>query len=157
MQDNDRPAESQSQILDIYKIHVEMADRVSQRRENTNRLFVAILSGMVVLIAAMPRFAPDTELLPAKFTVPIIALTGVFLAASWFVVIKSYRQLNSGKFQALHELEQSLPFAFYTIEWHKLQRGENRRVYWKLTVVETFLPLIFIILFLVIGLLALTL
>ena len=157
MQDNDRHAESQSQILEIYKIHVEMADRVSQRRENTNRLFVAILSAIVVLIAAMPRFAPDTELLPAKFTISIVALTGVFLAAAWFVVIKSYRQLNDGKFQALHELEQSLPFSFYTIEWNKLQRGENRRVYWKLTVVETFLPLIFIILFLTIGLLAIAL
>ena len=157
MQDNDRPAESQSQILEIYKIHVEMADRVSQRRENTNRLFVAILSAIVVLIAAMPRFAPDTELLPAKFTISIVALTGVFLAAAWFVVIKSYRQLNDGKFQALHELEQSLPFSFYTIEWNKLQRGENRRVYWKLTVVETFLPLIFIILFLTIGLLTIAL
>lgn len=157
MQDNDCPAESQSQILDIYKIHVEMADRVSQRRENTNRLFVAILSAMVVLIVAMPGFAPNTELLPAKFTIPIVALTGVFLAAAWFVVIKSYRQLNDGKFQALHELEQSLPFSFYTIEWNKLQRGENRRVYWKLTVVETFLPLIFIILFLTIGLLTIAL
>ena len=112
---------------------------------------------MAVLIAAMPRFAPDTELLPAKFAIPIIALTGAFLAASWFVVIKSYRQLSDGKFQALHELEQSLPFAFYAIEWNKLQRGENRRVYWKLTVVETFLPLIFIILFLTIGLLAIAL
>ena len=148
-------SEKDKALLKIYEIHVEMADRVSQRREGANRLFVATLSALTVLMAAALRFAPDAGALSAKIAVPVVALTGLFLAVAWFVVIRSYRQLNDGKFQALHELEKSLPFAFYTVEWEKLQRGENLRVYWKLTVVETFLPLIFSILFLAIGLLAL--
>jgi len=62
-------------------------------------------------------------------------------------VIRSYRQLNTGKFAALDELEQKLDYPFLTREWELLGRGRNRNRYWKLTVVETFLPTIFFLLF----------
>lgn len=157
MHDTERPAEDRSQILEIYKLHVEMADHVSQRREGANRLFVAILSAMTVLIAAALRFAPDSGVLSAKIIVVGVALTGLLLTMAWFAIIMSYRQLNSGKFHTLQELEKKLPFAFYTMEWKKMQHGKNFRVYWKLTVVEGFPPIIFFGLFLmIIGLIALT-
>lgn len=148
-------AENGKDLLKIYEIHVEMADRVSRRRDGANRLFLAILSAMTALAAAVLRFAPDSGALSAKIAVVIVASAGLSLAAAWLVVINSYRQLNDGKFQALHELEKSLPFAFYTVEWKKLQQGKNYRVYWELTVVETLLPCIFFVLFLAIALLAL--
>lgn len=156
MHDIEHSAEDRSQILEIYKLHVEMADHVSQRREGANRLFVAILSAMTVLMAAVLRFAPDSGVLSAKMTATGVALTGLLLTMAWLAIIKSYRQLNTGKFQALHELEKRLPFAFYTVEWKKLQHGKNFCVYWKLTVVEMFPPIIFLFLFAIIGLLVLS-
>ena len=72
------------------------------------------------------------------------------LSVSWYVVIRSYRQLNSGKFAALHELEEQLAYPFYpffTREWELLEKGKDRRRYWKLTIVETSLPCIFFALF----------
>lgn len=131
------------ELLDIYKLHVEMADRVSQRREGANRLFVALLSAMIVLIAAVLRFGPELEILPIKFIILVLAVTVLALAGSWFIVIRSYRQLNTGKFKVLQELEEKIPFAFYRIEWQRLGEGKDWRRYWKLTVVETFLPVIF--------------
>jgi len=69
------------------------------------------------------------------------------VSGSWYIVIRSYRQLNTGKFAALDELEQKLDYPFFRREWQLLERGGNRNRYWKLTVVETFLPSIFFVLF----------
>ena len=61
-------------------------------------------------------------------------------------MIRSYRQLNSGKFAALHELEERLAFPFFKREWELLDEGRKLSRYWKLTIVETGLPIIFFVL-----------
>ena len=130
-------------LLSIYRLHVEMADRVSQRREGANRLFVTLLSAIIVLMAAVLRFGAGMEAVPVEFVVVVLTATVLSLAASWFIVIRSYRQLNTGKFDVLQKLEEELPFAFYRMEWERLGEGKDPGRYWKLTVVETFLPVIF--------------
>lgn len=131
------------ELLEIYKLHVEMADRVSQRREGANRLFVTLLSAMIVLMAAVLRFGTGMEAVAIEFVVVVLTATVLSLAVSWFIVIRSYRQLNTGKFDVLQQLEGKLPFAFYRMEWERLEEGKDPGRYWKLTVVETFLPVIF--------------
>ena len=74
-------------------------------------------------------------------------LLGMILAASWYVVIRSYRQLNAGKFNALQDLERQMAYPFFTKEWELLGEGRKPGRYWKLTVVETALPLMFLLLF----------
>lgn len=145
MHDGTEQAEGRDRedLLSIYRLHVEMADRVSQRREGANRLFVTLLSAMIVLMAAVLRFGTGMEAVPVEFVVVILAATVLSLAASWFIVIRSYRQLNTGKFDVLQKLEGKLPFAFYRMEWERLGEGKDPGRYWKLTVVETFLPAIF--------------
>ena len=81
-------------------------------------------------------------------------LLGILLSASWFVVIRSYRQLNTGKFAILHELEAKLSYPFFQREWAHLQKGKSLIRYWRLTVVETFVPIGFFILALIITYIA---
>ena len=131
------------ELLEIYRLHVEMADRVSQRRAGANRLFVTLLSAMIVLMAAVSRFGAGMEAAALEFAVVVLAAMALSLAVSWFIVIRSYRQLNTGKFDVLRKLEEELPFAFYRMEWERLGEGKDPGRYWKLTVVETFLPVIF--------------
>ena len=133
------------EFLELYKLHAELADRVSQRREAANRQFVASLTGLLIFIAALFRFG--TGDIPAEGIFVIGGILGFALSVSWFIVIRSYRQLNSGKFAALDELEKKLVFPFFRREWEILEKGENTKKYWKLTVVETTLPCIFGILF----------
>ena len=78
----------------------------------------------------------------------VSGVLGAVLSASWYIVIRSYRQLNSGKFLALHEIEKDLPYSFFKREWDLLGEGKDRRRYWRLTIVETFLPIAFFLLFL---------
>ena len=72
---------------------------------------------------------------------------GAILAISWYVVIRSYRQLNTGKFNALQDLERHLAYPFFTKEWELLGEGKKRSRYWRLTVVETALPWALFLLF----------
>lgn len=135
----------QDELLEIYKLHAELADRVSQRREGANRLYVSLLAGIVVFLGALIRFGIGD--VPTEFVLCAVGSFGVLLSLSWYVLIRSYRQLNTGKFKALHELEERLAYPFYQREWDLLGEGKRISRYWKLTVVETVLPIIFLILF----------
>lgn len=143
---NDRSRESSQQVLlEIYKLHSELADRVSQRREGANRLFVTLLVGLLVFLATLLRVGSNGVSVDAMLFWG--GITGLLLACSWFVIIRSYRQLNTGKFRALHELESHLPYQFFKREWDLLGQGKEVSRYWKLTVVETIMPIIFAIMF----------
>lgn len=139
MADSDR-------VLEIYKLHAELADRVSQRREGANRLYASVLSGLLVFLAAALRFGAGNLSVGALLT--FSGLVGVLLVVAWFIVIRSYRQLNTGKFKALHELEKKLPYPFFAREWEILNEGRDFRRYWRLTTVENFLLVVFGLLFL---------
>ncbi|MGI9345449.1 MAG: RipA family octameric membrane protein, partial [Gammaproteobacteria bacterium] len=86
----------QQELLELYKLHAELADRVSQRREGANRLYVTILTGLLVANAAIIRWggADVLEFIPVILI--MAGLLGVGLSASWYVIIRSYRQLNTG-------------------------------------------------------------
>ena len=129
-----------TELLEVYKLHAELADRVSQRREGANKLYVSVLAGMVTFLAVSIRFGVGD--MPSDVMLRSAGVFGALLSFSWFVVLRSYRQLNSGKFKALHELETQLAYPFFTTEGELLR---NR--YWKLAVVETALPCIFCALF----------
>ena len=89
--------------------------------------------------------------MPVGAILTTVGIFGISLSAAWYIIIRSYRQLNSGKFAALHELEEKLAYPFFKREWELLGMVEKERPktsrYWKLTVVETFLPFIFSILY----------
>lgn len=133
------------QLLEIYKLHAELADRVSQRREGANRLFVSLQVGLVVFLAALIRFG--IEDIPQQLVFSVVGVVGTLLSASWFVVLRSYRQLNSEKFRVLHDLEKKLPYQFFTQEWDPQAQGEKSNPYLKLTHVELALPVTFFCLF----------
>ena len=133
------------ELLEIYKLHAELADRVSQRREGANRLYVSLLIGLALFVAALLRFGTDGISADILFWAGVVL--GAILAISWYIVIRSFRQLNTGKFNALQDLESHLTYPFFTKEWELLGEGKKRSRYWKLTVVETALPWTLFLLF----------
>ena len=132
--------EEKKELLEIYKLHAGLADSVSRQRGTTNRFYLLLMSGLSVLFSGLLQF---------RNGVPLVALMigfgtlGMLLAVAWYIHIRSYRQLNSGKFKPLHELEEKLAYPFFKREWELLEEGENPNKYWRLTVVETFVPAIF--------------
>lgn len=117
-----------------------MADRVSQRRQAANRFYISLLSalsGLYLLLDKILAIPPD----------PILwAVLTIIISLFWWLNINSYRQLNSGKFKVIHEMEQQLPFACYDREWEHLGRGKNGKLYRQLSKVEGYIPLLIMLL-----------
>ena len=62
----------------------------------------------------------------------------------------TYRDLNTVKFKVIHELEQHMPAALYDYEWKKAEEGRGK-AYHPLTHLERWVPIIFILLYLLLG------
>ena len=144
-------------LLEQYKLYVEMADRVSQRREQSNRFYVTIVSALAAIVVIIARFGvPENgALLEVAFLV--VGLFGLALSVVWHFNIRSYRTLNSAKFAIINRMEKQLPYAGYNEEWEILRPSEGRRPYFQLTRVEQFVPMIFALLFIALTIYALCL
>ena len=116
-------SESHNTDLEIYKLAVEMADRVSARRAIANSFYLALHSALVAgLLVSISEREPDASLrgiLLACATVP-----GLLLAVLWRHSLASYRKLNEAKYAVITHMEKTLltPGARpYTEEWKSLQ------------------------------------
>lgn len=133
--ENDRPI-----LFEQYKLCVEMADRVSSRRIQTNQFYLSLLSALLAIVAF--ALNKDTTIVHINYFVLFpIAVLGLLLCFIWYFNLESYRQLNSGKFQVIQEMEKQLPYACFDEEWKKLKVGQPKG-YLRLTKVEKFIPLI---------------
>lgn len=61
-------------------------------------------------------------------------------------MLTSYRQLDRAKFEVLMQIEQDLPVHLFTREQEFYQRGKRR----SLSIIETAIPICFILLYAVI-------
>jgi len=132
----------QAAVMEQYKLYVEMADRISIRRGLANTFFLTLNSAILTLIAVFWKDRPE-GLSPWLLLPALVLAVGLCLA--WFWVVRSYRQLNSGKFAVIGALEQRLPASpWWNGEWKAL-RGEERdkSTYWALTHVEIWVPALF--------------
>ena len=143
--------DDKQELLEIYKLHAELADSVSKQRATANRFYILVYSGLVVLFST---FLQRKNGVPLGWFMIGFGALGMLLALAWYSVIRSYCQLNSGKFQVLLALEEKLAYPFFKHEWELLGEGKDSKSYRKLTGVEPFVPIIFGICFaalLVIG------
>lgn len=125
-------------LLEQYKLYVEMTDRISERRIQTNKFYISLLSGLLALLSILV----SVDGLSQHLIFIIVSLLGIALCVLWHTNIQSYRQLNSGKFKVIHEMEQFLPFSCYNKEWEILEKGKENSKYLQLTKVEKYIPLI---------------
>lgn len=127
-------------LLEQYKLYVEMADRISDRRERSNRFYISLLSALLALLSIIV----SRDILNGLQTVVLmtIGILGLGLCGLWIINIRSYRHLNSGKFKVIHEMEQNLPFNCYNKEWKILGEGKEAKSYLQLTRVEQYIPII---------------
>ena len=101
--------DNKQELLEIYKLHAELADSVSKQRATANRFYILVLSGLAVLFST---FLQRKNGVPFGWVMVGFGAFGMLLASAWFVVIRSYCQLDSGKFQVLLALEENSPTHF---------------------------------------------
>lgn len=129
-------------LIEQYKLYVEMADRISQRRGAANTFF---LTFNTAIVGALSGFY---DKVPSEVSVAMYAAAAV-ISIAWGLLLRSYRNLNSAKFQVIGVLEERLPAnAYYKAEWKALGEGKDWRRYIPLSVLETFVPGIFFLIYL---------
>ncbi len=137
----------QDHLIEQYKLYVEMADRVSNKRIQANSFFLGFCTALLAAGAALygkGYRAPGG-------VVFITLLATLLLCYTWWQQIKSYRQLNAAKFEVISLLEGHLPSAPYSAEWEILGGGRSPRRYRPLSSLEELVPLIFAILFVLLA------
>lgn len=142
-------ASHRDHVLEIYRTYLEMADRISARRENANSFFLTlntVVVGFVGYLVGTDKVSPhDPWLL-------FIAVSGVVLSYLWYRIIRSYKGLNSAKFRVLHEIECLLPIRPYDTEWESVGRGKNPKLYLPFTHVEILVPWVFLVMHILVAL-----
>jgi hypothetical protein len=149
-EDDDRWSDA---LLEQYRLYVEMADNISQRRHQTNAFFLTVNLALVSALSTLSTGNGPTSI--GNGGVVIAAIAGIAFSYFWRQLVRSYRQLNTGKFEVVHELEARLPARLYDAEWTALGRGKDPEKYTPLTHIEEDVPLVFAALYGFIGLLAL--
>lgn len=140
---SDSPAltpEQQSALLEQYKLYVEMADRVSARRGQANTFFLTINTAVFTVIGFFWAQTRDgfTLMLALPWTILLVQ------CVAWFLILRSYRQLNGAKFAVIGAMEERLPASpYWGAEWAALGSGQSRSRYWPLSHVEQWVPILF--------------
>ena len=146
MKPNDYGGNYADHLLEQYKLYVEMADRISQRRDQSNRFYASLLAGMIAIMVVLTRLDVADDVWAVVFLVG--GLFGAFLSVVWIVNIRSYHTLNTAKYRIINELEESLPVQGFAKEWDLLTSPADSPKYFQLTRVEQFVPVIMCLLFL---------
>jgi hypothetical protein len=132
MTENDKDTQ---QYLELYKLAVEMADRMSARRATANAFFLTVNTALLAFVGSGPGGM-----------LWLVSLAGIALSATWWVLLKSYRDLNAAKFGVITEMENNLRSKVFGDEWRKLK--EKRAEGWwgryaEFGTVERIVPLLF--------------
>ncbi|BAK56535.1 hypothetical protein SFBM_0763 [Candidatus Arthromitus sp. SFB-mouse-Japan] len=122
-------------ILEQWKTCAEMANCNSERRINSNNIYIAINAAIIALTSF--SFSLDYKSI-------VMSIVGIIVSILWQSTIKSYKELNRVKYRIINEIEKMLPISPHEYEW-KLINEEDK--YKRFTYLETFLPWIFIFLY----------
>ena len=105
----------QDRLLEIYKVHAELAERVAALRESTNRVYTSTAGGVLATSVLLYRLSvdPTDDSLPMAMAMALLLpLAGVMVSISWGVSVLSITKRLSAKGSVLRELERQLPFDF---------------------------------------------
>lgn len=124
-----------------YKMLVESAEKVSDKRMASNNYFLTINTALISLAG----FLLTSKVFSVNTTfVNTIGILGIIICFVWFLIVLSYKQLNSGKFALIHKLETKLPIQVFADEWKELGEGKNLFKYIPLSHIEVFIPVVFL-------------
>lgn len=129
-----------------YKMLVDSAEKVSDKRMSANNYFLTVNTAIISLTGMLLT----SKILLLNFNlVKLVGLMGLAICVIWFFIVLSYKQLNSGKFKMIHKLEKKLPIKLFADEWKELGEGKSLRKYIPLSHIEIIVPIVFFCLYLI--------
>jgi len=136
-------------LFEQYKLYVESIEKTSDRRQHANNYFITINTALISLIGLSFQIKIFENTAWIKF---VLALVGIIICFIFWYLIRSYRQLNTGKFAVIHKIEEYLPLALYKYEWEILGEGKDKSKYYPFSHIELLIPWVFGIIYSLLGL-----
>lgn len=130
------PNHKPQMLLEIYRLHAELAEQAAAGRENQNKLYSGMVASIMAASVLLHRVAPDSE------TMWVLPVLGMVVSVSWMMSLRSMTARLAAKHIVLVELETSLPFEFLKRENEEFDRTQGPRRKWSAMV----MPSVFIIL-----------
>lgn len=128
----------QERVFELYKMMVSTSEALVGRRQGVNTFFLTLNGALLTGIGLVLQGGGDKRLVASGILV--IAVAGGILSIAWQSLLKSFGQLNTGKFAVINRLEQVLPAAIFTAEWKALAEGRNKKIYRSFTSREAWAP-----------------
>lgn len=133
-------------LIEQYKLYVVSHEKISERRQETNRFFLTLNTLMLASLSYLLDTRSDLN------NVLLIGLgAGILVCYFWYRMIRSYDGLNTGKFSVIHAVESRLPLALYDAEWEALGRGKDAKRYLPFTHIERNVPVVFLLAYVALG------
>lgn len=108
-------------VMEVYKLTVEMADRMSARRAVANAFFLTVNTTLVAVLGLRDE-TQGSSLLPIS-----VCVAGIAVASCWWFLLRNYRKLNEAKFAVINQIEADhLPVKPFLDEWAVLSEGDAR-------------------------------
>lgn len=110
--------DNREELFQQYRLFVESADKISERRNHLNTFFIALHS---LLVSGLSLF----KTVIFAYIIPI-CIFGCILAFLWWYMLCNYRSLNKAKFRIIQEIEKHLPLNLYCTEWELYKTRKHR-------------------------------
>lgn len=104
--------------FDEYKLFVEQTQKLSERRQKANEIYLAINTGIFTILAFFVRDSGFSSWRLFLFSLPLL-LVGVLICFVWHRIIRQFRALIGWRYEQLRMMEDQIPgsFLFITKEW----------------------------------------
>lgn len=122
-----------------YKLYVEMADKISDRRIHANKFYAALNSS---LIAFYGFATANNSIVQNDSWLYLVLIAGFLICLLWLENVKSYKDINTVKFKVIHEIEEHLPLALYKYELDLAKQGDGSK-YRPTSNIEMLVPKVF--------------
>ena len=123
----------QNHLFGQYKLYVQSIEKTSDRRQYANNYFLTINTALISLVGLLFKVKIFES---ANWIKALLALVGIIICVVFWFLIRSYKQLNTGKFEVTHEIEKHLPLALYKYEWEVLGKGKDKSKYYPFSHIE---------------------
>lgn len=124
-------------VLEIYKMLVEMADRVSQRRQSANSFYLTVNTAIIGGAAYLSQSAFG------HLGTWAVSAAGIAICVLWIRAVVSYKSLNAAKFEVITALEERLPVSPYKDEWAILDVDGDGKRHKPFHKTEVLVPIVF--------------
>ena len=125
-------------LLEQYKVFVDSADKNSDRRQSANNYFIAINTALITILGFSFQISTSETKSVVWF---FLGVAGVIASILFWFLINAYKQLGTGKFAVIHEIEKRLPLAMFKYEWTVLGGGKKVTKYFPFSHIERVIPI----------------